>query len=97
MQYLLIAYDGTDSEAETRRLQVREEHLKVAKKMKEEGSLILGGAILDDNGKMIGSSCICEFEKKEDLDHWLKTDPYVTANVWQTIEVKPFKVPDVLN
>ena len=34
MQFLLIAYDGTDPEAPERRLKVREEHLEKIAKLK---------------------------------------------------------------
>ena len=54
-------------------------------------SLIVGGAILDDGGRMVGSSCIVEFPDRAAVDAWLATDPYVTENVWQKIEVRPFR------
>ena len=92
MQYVIVAMDGTDDEALNRRLAVREDHIEGAKKMKEEGTLIKGGAILDDEGNMAGSVAFVEFETRDDLDHWLKTDPYVTGGVWQDIDVKPFRV-----
>ena len=61
MQFLLIAYDGTDSGALQRRLAVREDHLNRISAMKKEGKFLLGGAILDDTGKMIGSMIVYDF------------------------------------
>ena len=61
MQFLIIAYDGTDEGALKRRMAAREAHLVGARAMKANGSMIVGGAILDDQGRMVGSSCIVEF------------------------------------
>lgn len=91
MQFLVIAYDGTDEAALDRRMAVREAHIEGARAMKAEGSMIVGGAILDDQGRMIGSSCIVEMPDRAAVDAWLARDPYVTGNVWQKIEVRPFR------
>jgi uncharacterized protein YciI len=47
--------------------------------------------MLDDDGAMIGSACIVEFDDRAALDAWLDSDPYVTGDVWRTIEVTPFR------
>ena len=91
MQFLIIAYDGTDEGALDRRMAAREAHLVGARAMKANGSMIVGGAILDDDGRMVGSSCIVEFPDRAAVDAWLAADPYVTEGVWQKIEVKPFR------
>ncbi len=91
MQYLVVAYDGTDPEAPARRQAVREAHLAGARDMGASGAMICGGALLDDAGGMIGSACIVEFVDRAALDTWLETDPYVTGNVWQRVEVTPFR------
>ena len=46
MQFLIIAYDGTDEGALDRRMAAREPHLVGARAMKANGSMIVGGAIL---------------------------------------------------
>ena len=91
MQFLVTAYDGTDPEAPARRQAVREAHLVGARRMTAEGRILVGGAILDDAGGMIGSACIVDFATRAELDEWLRTDPYVTGGVWQRIEVVPFR------
>ena len=53
--------------------------------------MICGGALLDDEGVVIGSACMVEFEDRTALDAWLRGDPYVTGDVWRTIEVTPFR------
>ena len=92
MQYMIVAYDGTDPEALERRLAVREAHLKGAIALKESGNLIAGGAILNDAGQMIGSTTYVEFESREALDTWLVQDPYVTGDVWRDISITPIRL-----
>ena len=94
-QYLIHAYDGTDAQALDRRMAARPVHLQGAKDLKDAGHFILGGAILDDQGQMIGSVMILEFETTAQFDHWYSTEPYITQGVWQYIEVKPFRVAQV--
>ncbi|GAB3935083.1 YciI family protein [Mucilaginibacter myungsuensis] len=94
-QYLITAYDHTDPDALQRRLDVRPHHLEGAKKLKESGNFILGGAMLDDEGRMVGSTMILQFETEEELEAWKQGDPYVTQGVWERIDVKPFKVAAV--
>jgi uncharacterized protein len=90
-QYVITAYDGQDSEALNRRLAVREAHLENARRLKAEGGFIQGGAILNESGQMIGSVMIVTFATATELNEWLQNDPYVTGNVWQNIQVQPFR------
>jgi uncharacterized protein YciI len=92
MEFLVIAYDGKDPEAKQRRLRARPAHLQNAQAMKRAGTFINGGAILDDNGEIIGSTLYVDFASRENLDRWLKSDPYVTEGVWVDIEVKPIRL-----
>ena len=90
-QYVLIAYDGTDADALNRRMAARPAHLENTRKLKADGHFIEGGAMLDENGRMTGSVVIVAFPSRAELDTWLHNDPYVTGNVWQKIEIKPFR------
>jgi uncharacterized protein len=92
MQFLVIGYDGTDEQALSRRLAVRENHIARNDELRDEGKLLYGVAILDDGGKMIGSVLIYEFDSRNELDEWLKLEPYVTGNVWQKIEIQHCRV-----
>jgi uncharacterized protein YciI len=92
MQFLVVAYDGTDEGALERRLKVREAHLKSAKEMYDNGRWLYACAILNDDGKMIGSMIVCEFPSRDELEQWLKEEPYVVGNVWQKIEVNRAQV-----
>ena len=93
MQFLVIAYDGTDDKAPERRMAAREVHLAGIVKMKEEGKAIYGVAILNDREEMIGSALVVDFPTRADVGAWLKTEPYVVGDVWRNIEVFPARVP----
>jgi uncharacterized protein YciI len=92
MQFLLIGHDGTDEGALDRRMAVREDHIARNDKLRDAGHLLYAVAILDDGGKMIGSSLIYEFESRADLDDWLNVEPYIFGNVWQKIEISQCRV-----
>ncbi len=92
MQFLVTAYDGNDAEAPQRRAAARPAHLEEAARYKEAGNIIIGGAILDEQEQMIGSTLCVEFESREALDQWLQNDPYVTQGVWQDIVVLPIRL-----
>ncbi len=92
MQFLVTAYDGTDPDAQTRRMAVRADHLANMKKLKAAGNYLIGGAILNDQEKMIGSAMIMDFPDRAALDACLKADPYSTGGVWKDIEIKPYRV-----
>ena len=93
MQFLVIAYDGTDEKALDRRMASRQAHLAGVEKMKAEGKALYGVAILGKGGRMAGSAMVVDFPSRADLDAWLKAEPYVTGNVWQKIDVLPALVP----
>ena len=92
MQFLVIARDGTDAEALNRRMAARPAHFENARRMKACGQLITGGAMLDAEGRMIGSMLLAEFPDQAALEAAIAADPYVEGQVWQDIEIKPFRV-----
>jgi uncharacterized protein YciI len=92
MQFLLIAYDGTDPEAHQRRLKVREQHLHKIGLLRMKGEFLFGGAILDESSKMIGSMIVYEVADRQAIDEILKDEPYITNGVWEKIEIRPFRL-----
>jgi hypothetical protein len=94
-QYLVTAYDYTDVNALQRRMGVRPHHLDGARELKETGNFVISGAILNDEGKMIGTVMILQFDDEEELQNWQQTEPYITQKVWESYDIKPFKVADV--
>jgi uncharacterized protein len=95
MQFLLTAYDGTDPGAPERRMRVRQDHLKKISGLKKTGEFLYGGAILDAEGKMIGSMIVYDFPDRESLDEKLKTEPYITEGVWKRIDIQPFRLAKI--
>lgn len=94
MQYLVIGRDFKDG-AE-RRQQQRTAHLEGAKKMKEEGNLLYAVAIIEE-GKMVGSVMVFNFETEAEFNGWKKNEPYVTGKVWETVEVSRCAVPPLFS
>jgi uncharacterized protein len=94
-QYVITAYDYTDAGALNRRMKVRPDHFEGARELKKASNFIFGGAILNDDGKMIGSVMVMQFETEEQLEKWKQTEPYITQKIWETYEIKPFKLADV--
>ena len=92
MHYQSTAFDGTDEQAIERRMAARPAHLAEASVLNEAGNIIAGGAILDDDGNMIGSTLYVDFETPEELDAWLVNDPYVKESVWEDINIMPIRL-----
>lgn len=92
MQYIVYAKDHTDSDALNRRMAVRSAHLEGVKALKARGCFILGAALLNKQGSMIGSTMVLQFETQGDFDAWYAAEPYIIGNVWDNIEIHPVKV-----
>ena len=95
MLYVVHAYDGTDPDALDRRMAARPDHFAGARRLKAEGHFILGGALLDPDGRMMGSMMVLDFADETELQAWLAWEPYVQQNVWERIVIKPFRQADV--
>jgi uncharacterized protein len=71
---------------------VREQHIVLGDKLVAEGKMLYGTAILDEDGNMIGSMLILNYDSRAELDKWLEIEPYVTGDVWQDIQIRPVRV-----
>jgi uncharacterized protein YciI len=91
MLYVIHAYDHTDEAALGRRMAVRPAHFEGVAKLKEQGFYVLGGALLDPEGGMIGSMMLLDFPSEVELQEWLKIEPYANSEVWDKIDIKPFR------
>ena len=95
MQFLLLAYDYNDDNALVRRNDARSKHLENVKALKKQGRHLFGAAILDEDGKMVGSLMIVDYPSRSDLEfEWLKNEPYIINDVWEKVTIKPCLVPD---
>jgi hypothetical protein len=95
MLYAIIAEDVADSLS--KRLAARPQHLQRLTTLQEQGRLVLAGplpAIDSDNpgdAGFSGSLIVAEFATQQDAQDWADTDPYITAGVYASVTVKPFK------
>ncbi|OLY82694.1 Protein YciI [Smittium mucronatum] len=97
--YLLTVNDFTDPQALERRLEVRPAHFTNARKLVDQGVLISGGALLDDDatanagkGQFQGSFLILSADSPADVMKIIENDVYVTNKVWDLSTVKITKV-----
>ena len=88
MQFVIRAYDGEGML--DRRMEVRPRHFDSMEKMKEH--TLCAGGMLDEDGKMIGSMLVMEFQTRKELDEYLANEPYVVEHVWERIEVERMNV-----
>ena len=95
MYYAIISEDIEDSLE--LRLKTRPAHLERVQQLKHEGRLLLAGphpAIdSEDPGSagFSGSLVVAEFPSLEEAESWAAADPYMTAGVYASVTVKPFK------
>lgn len=95
MLYAIIAQDKANSLQN--RLKARPDHLKRLQTLQDEGRLILAGphpAIdSEDPGEdgFSGSLVVAEFESLIAAQQWAEQDPYMAADVYKKVTVKPFK------
>ncbi len=95
MTYVIHAYDHTDPDAFSRRMAVRPDHLAGAQALRQAGQYILGGALLNADGQMIGSMMLLDFETEADLLAWQAVEPYIQGGVWEIIDIKLFRQANV--
>ncbi|MGH8371018.1 MAG: YciI family protein [Gammaproteobacteria bacterium] len=95
MWYAILSQDIPDSLA--RRTPARPAHIQRLEDLKRQGRLLVAGphpAIdAEDPGPagFTGSLVIAEFASLEEARCWADADPYMTAGVYQHVEVKPFR------
>lgn len=88
MQFLIKAYDGAGMLE--KRMEVRPRHLEGMNRLSEH--IICAGGLLDDEGKMKGSTLLMEFEDRAALDAYLSSEPNITEHVWEKVEVETMNV-----
>ncbi|AMM51767.1 hypothetical protein TH61_12085 [Rufibacter sp. DG15C] len=94
-QYLVTGTDFTTEGALDHRMAIRPQHIDMMKNLKESGNFLLGGAFLDEQGIMRGSSLVLQFETESDLQKWMSEEPYILNKVWETVDVKQYKIAQI--
>ena len=90
MQYLITAHDGPDMLE--KRMEVRPRHLENMEKLKEAGTVVCAGGILDEAGRLVGSALVLDFASRDLLDAYLASEPYIVEKVWEIVTVEPMHV-----
>lgn len=88
-QYIIIAYDKPGPDQIARRKAARSAHVPQIREMAAQRKLVVGGGILDEHGTVIGSVGIYDFKDRDELDAYLRAEPY-NQGVWGDVSVKPF-------
>jgi uncharacterized protein YciI len=95
MYYAILGEDHADSLAA--RMQARPAHLERLQQLKNEGRLLLAGPLpaidSEDPGAagFTGSLVVAQFDSLASAKAWAEGDPYVSAGVFASVTVKPFK------
>ena len=96
MWYAIISEDDHDSLAI--RMATRAAHLARAKKLVDEGRVLIGGPHpsidSEDPGSagFSGSLLVVDFPSLDEAKEWAESDTYVTAGVYKHVTVKPFNL-----
>ncbi len=88
MQFIVKAYDGAGKLP--KRMEVRPRHLEGMAAL--GAHVICAGGLLDEEGKMMGSALVMDFESRKELDEYIANEPYVLEHVWENIEVERLNV-----
>lgn len=95
MWYAIISEDKADSLQ--RRLAARPAHLARLQALQDEGRLLLAGPHpsidSEDPGEagFTGSLVVAEFDNLLSAQAWAGADPYIDADVYAKVSVKPFR------
>lgn len=95
MLYAIVGQDVPDSL--NQRLAARPAHLERLQALQQAGCLLLAGPFpaLDSNDPgpagFTGSLIVAEFDDLTTAQIWADADPYVTAGVYASVSVKPFR------
>jgi len=81
---VVIAEDGDNAVA--KRLAVRGAHFDRVSQFAQDGTLALGGALLNAKGEMVGSIAITKHPTEEEAKAFWAEDPYVKEGVWQKMQ-----------
>lgn len=95
MLYAIISEDKPNSLE--KRLSARPAHLERLQSLAAQGRLFAAGPCpaidSEDPGPagFSGSLVIAEFDSLEEAENWADKDPYIAADVYDSVRVKPYK------
>ncbi len=74
------------------RMAARDAHLAYANTGEKPVKVKLGGPYLDGRGNMAGSLLIVDAPDRSAVDQFLRDDPYVTAGLFESVDIRPYRV-----
>lgn len=86
--YYILFYQTVENYVE-RRIPFREEHLSLAQKALQDGSLILGGALADPAD---GAVLVFKGESPKVAEEFAQNDPYVKNGLITEWHIRPWTV-----
>lgn len=95
MYYVIKATDRPHSLEQ--RSAARSDHLRRLQALQQQGRLLLAGPLpaidSEDPGPagFTGSLIVAEFDSLDVAKDWAQADPYVTAGVYESVTVEPFR------
>ncbi|WP_439632393.1 YciI family protein [Shinella sp.] len=91
MQFLIVARDHPGAGPKMKRANARGEHMRLLHQLKAEGKIHDAGAILSEEGEMVGSMIIADFPDRASLDAYLRLEPFRRDGIWGDVEIVPFR------
>ena len=97
MNYYAFYCEDAEDVLEKRK-SIRPAHLTRLEILNNENRLLAAGPLMDQDGDnpfiagIHGSLIIAKFNSLSEAKEWIAADPYVTAEVYQRVTVKPFKI-----
>ena len=95
MYYLIVALDHPGTLEQ--RLATRPDHVARLQQLRDQGRLLTAGPLPaidnEDPGDagFHGSTIIAEFNSLDDATSWANADPYLAADVYDSVRVYPYK------
>lgn len=97
MNYYSIYCEDAKNTLEKRK-SVRPAHLSRLQQLNAENRLLAAGPLMNKDGEnplvagIDGSLIIAQFQSLDEAKEWIAADPFVTAEVYARVTVKPFKI-----
>jgi uncharacterized protein len=88
MNYYALIYEVVDDYV-ARRGEFREQHLRVAREVRERGELVLAGAFAEPVDRAL---LVFRTDEKSKVEEFARKDPYVVNGLVKKWEVRPWKV-----
>lgn len=88
MDYYALIYEVVDDYV-ARRGEFREQHLRVAREVRERGELVLAGAFAEPVDRAL---LVFRTDEKNKVEDFARKDPYVVNGLVKKWEIRPWKV-----